>query len=331
MKGIINAIHRRLTGQSLTDPERTLVEAHPELTEDLTRIWDAAAHYRTQERPDTDAAWNRFSQRLAAESAAPAAAVSGARVIAHPRARAPRRSWLRVAAVAVLVAALGTLFWTTLDPESTQFATQLGERTTVELPDGTTVELNNNSTLTYTGDFDRRVELTGEAYFNVAADPDHPFYIETAESEVKVLGTEFNLRAYPGEPCVEVHVNEGRVRFDCKSTGETLELTRDHRAALWMDGMTMDRRTDVSANATAWKRGSLRFRKSSMKEVFADASRFFGRNIDFNEAELTDCHLNGRYRADEWETFRAALESNLALEIEENSDGSIKISGGHCK
>lgn len=334
MKGIINAIHRRLTGQPPAAPDRALVEAHPELTDDLTRIWNAAENYGAEQRIDTDAAWNRFSQRLAAESlgAAPAPRASrSAKVVALNARRPARRNWLRVAAAAVLFVAAGTFLWTTFDGGTTHFATLDGERTTVELPDGTTVELNGNSTLRYSGDFDRRVQLTGEAYFEVESDPANPFFIEAGEGEVQVLGTEFNLRAYPGEPCVEVHVNEGRVRFDCKLTGETLELTRDHRAALWMDDMKMNRRVDASANATAWKRGNLRFRKSDLETVFTDAGRFFGKQIDFSDARLGDCHLNGRYAADEWRTFCEALESNLGLTIEEKSDGRIKISGGHCK
>src|SRR2546423_14261851 len=92
----------------------------------------------------------------------------------------------------------------------------MGSRSKLVLPDGSTVWLNAGSKLTYNKDFGnniREVSLVGEAFFDVMHIPDVPFVIETPTAVVKVLGTSFNVKAYPNETTTETSVIRGRVEI----------------------------------------------------------------------------------------------------------------------
>src|SRR5258705_4020135 len=81
-------------------------------------------------------------------------------------------------------------------------STKPGSKSKIELPDGTQVWLNADSKLRYSQDFMgayREVQLTGEAYFDVAKDKSRPFIIHTGPIDIRVVGTSFNVRAYPNE------------------------------------------------------------------------------------------------------------------------------------
>jgi transmembrane sensor len=110
----------------------------------------------------------------------------------------------------------GNQFWKAIDQQiSTEIFAPMGSRVSFSLPDGTKGMLNSGSRLGYTLPFkyNRKVQLEGEAWFEVARDEDHPFEINTGNSMVRVLGTSFNMSAYPSENYVEVVLQQGKVEF----------------------------------------------------------------------------------------------------------------------
>ena len=101
-----------------------------------------------------------------------------------------------------------------------QVITKPGSKTQVQLPDGSSVWLNASSHLTYDETFGkkiREVNLTGEAFFDVVKDPLHPFIIHTKAIDVKVLGTQFNVKAYPEEAFTETSLIRGSVEITVKN------------------------------------------------------------------------------------------------------------------
>lgn len=137
--------------------------------------------------------------------------------------RAPRRlgSRLLMAASLLIILSLGGWwFWsagsstTKNELASREVKTPKGSQSYLTLPDGTEVWLNANSKIVYDEDFneaDRKVQLTGEAYFNVAKNENKPFTIQAGGLKVKVLGTVFNLRCYPDEDNIETTLISGSV------------------------------------------------------------------------------------------------------------------------
>ena len=127
-------------------------------------------------------------------------------------------------AAAIFLAALIFIFYDTNPPVSavpevklaqSEVATKSGSRTRIQLPDGSTVWLNGNSKLVYDnksfGEKLRQVTLTGEAYFDVVKNVNKPFIIHTNRMDIKVVGTAFNVKAYPGEKNSEASLVRGSI------------------------------------------------------------------------------------------------------------------------
>ena len=120
-----------------------------------------------------------------------------------------------------------------------------GSRMDITLPDGTQVKLNSGTTLTYPMKFSdrkRNVELRGEALFNVTHNPDQPFVVSTYASDIEVLGTKFNVNAYPEKNSFHVALIEGKVKVNSKSgqvaylyPGETVTLSDNNTSVNFTD------------------------------------------------------------------------------------------------
>ncbi|WP_341835412.1 FecR family protein [Chitinophaga pollutisoli] len=137
----------------------------------------------------------------------------------HPAGRQLKLVKFAVAAALITIVATGT--WLLYPSGSAQAPAMQGQQTArsevrrLSLPDGTLVWLNTASNLRYAEDFgqeDRTVYLSGEAYFDVAQDGGKPFIIHTGHISTTVLGTAFNIRAYPGQEDVTVAVSSGKVK-----------------------------------------------------------------------------------------------------------------------
>ena len=136
-----------------------------------------------------------------------------------------RRRWINIAAVAaslLAVVALAAVFYNQHRGEEVKsniVSTKKGSKTKIILPDGSEVWLNADSKISYTGASGREIMLEGEAFFDVKKDPDHPFVVITKEMAVTVLGTSFDVRAYPGETNEQTTLIKGAVEVMLKGYG----------------------------------------------------------------------------------------------------------------
>ena len=155
-----------------------------------------------------------------------------------------------------------------------------------ELPDRSVVWLNAGSTLRYPTVFhndNRKVDLKGEAYFEVKADRKRPFYVNTPSGlSVFVYGTKFNVSAYEDDNSVETVLEEGKVNVIMPDKKNIIRLKIGEQ-------MVYDKvRNEVFKNSvdvyekTAWKDGKLIFRNASLKEILRRLERHFNVDIDFN-------------------------------------------------
>jgi len=153
-----------------------------------------------------------------------------------------------------------------------------GQRSQFKLSDGTQVWLNSDSRLKvpaqFSGDL-RKVELQGEAFFDVTSNPDTPFVIHAGESVTTVLGTEFNVQAYPEEE-EQVVVKEGRVAFGSHQIREeTMELGKNQMGILSENNeLTMNKVSDLD-RYISWIRGQLIFRDTPLHEVIKKLERSY--------------------------------------------------------
>lgn len=161
--------------------------------------------------------------------------------------------------------------------------TPRGGQYQLELADGTKVWLNASSSLRYPTRFagkERRVELTGEAYFEVTHNASMPFKVKTDKEVVTVLGTHFNVNAYHDEPFVKTTLLEGKVRINALKS-HTSGILKPGEQAILTDGQIKIAVGDTEA-ATAWKNGYFRFRGENITSIMRKLSRWY--NIDVQYA-----------------------------------------------
>jgi transmembrane sensor len=162
----------------------------------------------------------------------------------------------------------------------------MGARVTFSLPDGTSGMLNSGSKLTYHLPFssNRQVVLEGEAWFEVKHDENHPFEINAGKSILKVLGTKFNVNAYPVENYVEVVLQEGQVEFLENSGSESILMLPSERL-VFQDGNVRKTVTDP-LKYNSWTEGKLVFRGDPMAEVARRIERWYNVKVYLADKEL---------------------------------------------
>lgn len=151
------------------------------------------------------------------------------------------------------------------------------------LPDGTSVWINAASTLTYAinrSTRERRVKLEGEAYFEVAKDPEHPFRVESKGQVVEVLGTHFNINSYPDESVVKTTLIEGSVKVVETDKQKSVILRPGQQASIDRYSQLSVKQADVS-DAVAWKNGKFSFKQSDIGIVMRQLSRWYNVDVIF--------------------------------------------------
>lgn len=217
--------------------------------------------------------------------------------------KAPILSFRRYAAIAAMALILilgGIYLLSSPGKESNLVAySRLTETATVMLDDGTMAELNAGSTLSYPETFrgkERRVQLKGEAFFEVARDEKHPFIVEIGNAEIRVLGTKFNAKAYEGEHKIVTTLLEGSVVFSLREgTGEPVVLQPNQQ-------IIFDRETGESSLAevdaaliASWKKGIYYFDHVSLDEIAGILGRGYGIVIENRTTGMEGEHFSGMF------------------------------------
>ncbi len=184
----------------------------------------------------------------------------------------------------IKIAGMEPTLYTLAVPKGGEFHLMLG--------DGTAVWLNSESRLMYPsvfGEDSRQVWLEGEAYFDVAAEADRPFIVETERQQVKVLGTQFNIQAYPDEQMSTTTLVQGNVLVSCEN--EDMLLQPGQQAQTKKSGrLNLNRNADID-QVVAWKNGYFRFDKADIHTIMKQLSRWY--DIKVNYADTFPAHYFG--------------------------------------
>ncbi|MGQ7855784.1 FecR family protein [Pedobacter sp. WC2501] len=193
----------------------------------------------------------------------------------------------------------------------------------VSLQDGSRVWLNAGSSLKYPASFagqtERKVELTGEGYFEVAKDKVHPFIVKTWGQEVTVLGTHFNINAYPDELNVVTTPEEGRVKVS--SGGTDLTINPGERTVLVSEGDMEVQQADLES-ALAWKNGKIYFKDADIRSILRQVARWYDIDVRYEGNIPTKLFSGGAYRNSNLSTVLKILqENNIHFDISEPIEG----------
>lgn len=170
------------------------------------------------------------------------------------------------------------------DDRYNEIITPRGGTYQVVLADGTRVWLNADSKLTFPQRFAksrREVTLAGEAYFEVAKNKSQPFVVRTAEQEIMVLGTSFNVTAYGNEPSEQTTLVEGEIKV--ATAGGAHRLSPGEQASVSAEGVEVGK-VDT-APFVAWKSGFIAFNEEALEHIMADISRWYDVEVHFEGAD----------------------------------------------
>jgi len=203
----------------------------------------------------------------------------------------------------------------------------MGSRVSFNLPDGTTGMLNSGSKLSYSLPFarNRRIMFEGEAWFEVKHDAKHPFEISVAETtEIKVLGTSFNLSAYKSDKYVEVVLNDGKIEFQDKSCNKKILLSPSEKLLFQNNSANIS--TVDPAKYKAWTEGKLVFRNDPMSEVVRRIERWYNVEINLDNSDLDKYTFHATFENDNLEDVLKfmAMISPITYKI---SPGMMKTDG----
>ena len=163
-------------------------------------------------------------------------------------------------------------------------ATSKGAQYRIELADGSKVWLNAGSSLKYPTIFngtDREVELTGEGYFEVAKNAQKPFYVKVNQMRIAVLGTVFNVNAYPNEKVVKTTLMEGSVKVSAGKDGEKELVIRPGEQAVYDLAEGLEKTEVNGADVMGWKQGVIRFSGNGIDIVLRQIARWYDVEIEY--------------------------------------------------
>ncbi|MEO7768292.1 MAG: FecR family protein [Ferruginibacter sp.] len=220
-----------------------------------------------------------------------------------------------------------------------EISTKTGSRTKIQLPDGSSVWLNGGSKLVYDnkhfGESLREVTLTGEGYFDVVKNTEKPFIIHANKINIKVVGTAFNIKAYPGEKTTETSLIRGAIEVTMTDRKEKITMKPNDKLVISNDEIPLKKGNAITkkngsivadstfmsmghltiANdentvlETAWVQNILVFDRETFEEVALKMERWYGVSIRFSDDKLKLQKLTGTF---EKETIAEAL---YALQI----------------
>ncbi|KAB5486041.1 MULTISPECIES: FecR family protein [Flagellimonas] len=208
------------------------------------------------------------------------------------------------AGIALLLSLAYMLMWPTGNVETSVYATMetvtsIGENRTIELSDGTKITLNANTTLSYPKTFSgesREVSLKGEAFFDVAHNPEKPFVVSTDNGmKIQVLGTVFNVRSYPEDLNVETTLVSGKVKVVEERDKKTVVLNPSQRATYVKNEDKLIVDNVQTENFTAWREGKLIYDETPIRQVIGDLKRKYRIAFSVESPEIMDYKYTGEF------------------------------------
>lgn len=308
-------------------PFSALSEQEQKRIKPILDVWELSATQFCHQSADPEQAWNKIKPRLNQPN----------KVHIYPSRMHNLRMIQMAAAVVLIAALLFTLWWFNKSPQDILAPTQLVEQTTqrpselttLTLSDGSRVTLNANSRIEYPEQFKgeiRKILLSGEAFFEVNRDIDHPFIIQTESALVEVLGTSFNVSAYPEKRTIEVNVRSGKVRLASinkdKQPAEEI-LHAGYRG--WIDKQTGNagRENTLAPNYLSWLNRELHFNNIPLHQAFEILENTYHTPIKAASAEIGNMPIDVRFVRNDLDFVLDVIARTNNLKITHKGDSIL--------
>jgi transmembrane sensor len=254
----------------------------------------------------------------------------------------PRRAAIFVALAVAITLTLGfqLIRWQSDKLNNAELTTDIGQRRSFTLPDGSTVQLNTDSVLQLHYALDRREIslLRGEAWIQVAFDSKRPFEVEVGSVRIQDVGTVFTIRAEPRQ--TTVYVIDGRVRLSTtlsQAAARPVEIARGEEAvfAISADGIPQMQSTrtltpEESEKMVAWTRGKLILSGERLPEVIREINRYHRQKVVIADPALEQVKIGGTIdpATNDYRVIVRALSNNCPIDIDDTDPSVVRLRSG---
>ncbi|MEX2573168.1 MAG: FecR domain-containing protein [Balneolaceae bacterium] len=312
---------------------------------ELEKIWKASERTSSEEPDDpfnAEEDWRNLAYRIGREEGLKISEGSGTRskkpsARAIPLLHSRLTQMAKIAAILLFGALIGALTWQSVNmispveegPTVREIAVEKGQRSNIMLTDGTNVKLNADSKISMPEFFrpdKREIHLVeGEAYFEVAEDPDKPFLIHSGGSVIRVLGTSFSVRSYPEDDGVRVVVKEGTVSLapDGEENGGVVLTAEQLGLFSFADQSIASEKVEDVELYLSWTEGYLKFQDASMKEVAATLERKYNVQVKFRNPELAEMKLTAELKGRSILSVLNVISASLDIDYLETDQQTI--------
>lgn len=209
----------------------------------------------------------------------------------------------KYAAIALIL--VTSTVWTTMhlsdtfmEPTMNTLHVPAGQRAQITLQDGTEVWLNAQSTMKYPSRFskkNREVEITGEAFFDVAQEKKRPFIISTQHINMEVLGTQFNVYSYPGAGYIQTKLIEGSLRvYQADNKNSSIILKPDEQVTIRGNNMTVGHINNP--DHMLWRNGIYSFNNERLIVILEKLQLYYDVKIVVEDPEIFNVRYTGKFR-----------------------------------
>jgi len=326
-------LQKRLSGEITPEEEKQLSDwlsqspDNQRIADSVESIWQTSESFSNEIKLDMDADFSSIEKKLGI----------GEKKEAVVRTLPSRRRWLRIAAAILLLAAAPFVIKNFLQPAvkyQVVYTEDKPLKEAVELPDGSKVYLNAHSELSHfttSISGERRVKLTGEAFFDVARDTERPFIVETQAGEVTVLGTSFSVKNEKGEADLTVHVATGKVQMQPSGSEKKLILVNEESGYYKAADRTLQKVKNKSMNELSWHTKKITFEGSPLSEVLTSIGQSFDTQIELIESSISDCPVHATINLKSVESAAQTLATLLGAEIVKVEEKKYELRGGRCE
>ena len=284
---------------------------------EIKKSWLLSSTLNAKNELDINKEWRALNKQLSTAS----------KVVSLDQRRSSRRNWISIAAgLAILVAGV-IWFYNPFANDATLAYIAEDVQREETLADGSTVHLNQSSEFYFNNGDTRNGQLTGDAFFDIKRDEEHPFEILAGNMNIKVLGTSFYVDARPNEDNSQVIVNSGKVSV--KARGQEVILEKGESATFNKTTKKLVKTKNEDSNFLSWTNNTINFNETNLKEVVFVLNRHYNANIIIENKLLNSCKITAQYEDKSLEAVLKIIEATLGIEAIVNNK-SILLKGSDC-
>lgn len=295
-------------------------DSNLDLQKELKQMEKSWTYYNDQASPengDSQNAWNELQQRLEVDGL-----LDSSQTTLGKRSKATN---LRIAASILLVLAIGipSLWYGVIskqeNPSAIQHFSEKGV-STIDLPDGSRVYLNEGSGISYPESFDqgRRVELDGEAFFEVMSNPASPFTVRSGKVIVSVLGTSFNVKRGERKEDIEVFVKTGKVRMSLQEPDNFITLKPGDLGRAKESTLSLEEQSDP--NYISWKTKDFKFVDEELGKVLRELEESYHVEIRTEGVQLDALRITSAYSEQSIDAILETIGAAFGLKVEKKEE-----------